>query len=152
MRMPIHLFRPLTSLLLVWLLVCAPLPAQSNPQDAAKPAQDPRALTKPDPKQSKKLVEQAQKEETAGALEAALADYESAARFAPLDLNIARKAAELRSKLVQGYVSSAEQLAQEGNLMGATEQMAGALRIDPSNITALQQMHQFEVLGAKDQD
>src|ERR1700687_4928438 len=120
MRRCLH--QPLLALLLAWLLAC-PQPPALGAQKASATA-DSHALVKPDPQRAKKLADMGGKEETAGAYEEALAAYEEAARYAPFDVTIVSKGAALRSKLVRGYVESAERLTLDGNFQGATEQLA----------------------------
>jgi len=77
-------------------------------------------------------VEQAAKEEAAGDYIRALSDYEDAARYAPFDVTIVGKGAALRSRLLREHLDGAERMAVEGNIDGATEQLAIALEIDPA--------------------
>ena len=101
-------------------------------------------MVRPDPKRAKKLVELGTKEEDAGSYEAALSAYDEAVRYSPFDLTIVGKAAALRSKLIHAYVDNAEKLAVEGNLQGATQQLAAALHIDPNNDTLQERLKQME--------
>jgi tetratricopeptide (TPR) repeat protein len=149
-HMRYRLRRPLLALLLCWLLACPQLPAQEAQNSPG--AADSRALVKPDPKRAKKLAELAAKEEAAGAYEAALAAYEEAARYAPFDVVIVSKGAVLRSKLVQAYVDQAERDAIENNLQGATQQLAAALHIDPSNGVVFERLQQMEAMHAAAKD
>jgi hypothetical protein len=137
--------RPLRVLLLSWLLACPQLPAQGLPSGAA--ADDLHAMVKPDPKRAKKLLELGSKEEAAGAPEQALAAYDQAARFAPFDVNIVGKAAELRSKLVQAHVDKAEQLTVKGDFLQASEELASALEIDPTNTILLERLKQVDSMS-----
>lgn len=150
-RMLPHLRKPFLALLLSWLLACPPLPAQAPPQLPTTPV-DPRTMVKPDPKRAKKLVEFGEKEEASGAYDIALAAYQEAARYAPFDVTIVNKGAALRSKLVRAYSDSAERLALEGNLDGATEQLAAALHLDPSNQTVLERMQEMEAMQTQSKD
>jgi tetratricopeptide (TPR) repeat protein len=145
-----HLHPPLLAVLLSWLLACPPLPAQ-GPQNASNSA-DSLGQVKPDPKRAKKLMSAGTREEAAGDYEAALADYEEAARYAPFDVNIVSKGAALRSRLVRGYTENAERLSLEGNLQGATEQLAAALHIDPTNTTVLERLRQMEAMRTQAKD
>jgi hypothetical protein len=131
----------LPAFVLATLLACPSLPAQS-PQSSA--ASDPHAMVKPDPKRAKKLVEAAAKEEQAGSYEAALAAYDEAVRYAPFDVTIVAKDTELRAKLVHGYVDGAEKAAINGDLQGATQQLAAALHIDPNNDVLVERLKQME--------
>lgn len=142
-----RLLSPLTSLLLTGTLLSPSLPAQI-PQDSLPKQNQDRSLVKPDPKKAKKLAEQAAKEEAAGDYVAALSDYEEAARYAPFDVNLVGKAAALRSRLLREHVDSAERLAVEGNLDGATLQLAAALEIDPGNPAVLERLQQMGSMKA----
>jgi type II secretory pathway component GspD/PulD (secretin) len=142
-----HIHRPLPAILLSWLLACPNLPAQSAQQ--ASTSEDPHAMVKPDAKRAKRLVELATKEEATGAFEAALAAYDEAVRYSPFDVTILGKAAALRSKLVQGYSDTAEKLAVEGNLQGATEQLAAALHIDPTSDILQERLKQMQSMRSE---
>jgi tetratricopeptide (TPR) repeat protein/uncharacterized protein YjdB len=141
-RMRRRFHQPLLALLLCWALACPQLSAQEK--QTVSGADDPHALVKPDPKRAKRLVELGAAEEKAGSYEAALAAYDEAVRYAPFDVTIVGKAAALRSKLIDGYAANAERLAVEGNLQGATQQLAAALHIDPSNDILLERLKQLE--------
>lgn len=149
--MPLRLLKPFAALLLFGLLAYPSLPAQGASQGPTEP-KDPRTMVKPDPKRAKKLVEFGEKEEASGAYEVALAAYEEAARYAPFDVTIVSKGAALRSKLVRGYSDNAERLALEGNLEGATEQLAAALHLDPSNRTVFERMQEMEAMRTQSRD
>jgi type II secretory pathway component GspD/PulD (secretin) len=131
-----------TALLLSWALACQSLPAQ-DPQGPAAKREAERSFVKPDPKLAKKLVEQAAKEEAAGDYIRALGDYEDAARYAPFDVTIVGKGAALRSRLLREHLDGAERMAVEGNIDGATEQLAIALEIDPGNPAILERLQQI---------
>ena len=103
-------------------------------------------MVKPDPKRAKKLTDLAAKEEQAGAYEQALAAYDEAVRYAPFDVTLVAKDTELRSKLVHGYVDGAEKSAVEGDLQGATQQLAAALHIDPHNTVVAERLRQMEAM------
>jgi len=151
MRRPLHACLPF---LVCWLLACPSLPAQSNAQNmqsGAAPA-DPRAMIKPDPKRAKKLVEFAEKEEASGAYEEALAAYQEAARYAPLDVAIVSKGAALRAKLVRGHWDNAERAALEGNLDVATQEMAAALSLDPSDKNVLDRLQEMQAMRTQSKD
>jgi Flp pilus assembly secretin CpaC len=137
-----RLRRPLLALFLSGLLACPTLPAQNQPATANP--DDRRAMVKPDPKRAKKLVELGTKEEEAGSYEAALAAYDEAVRYSPFDVTIVGKATALRSKLIRALEDEAERLAIEGNLQGATQQLAAALHIDPNNDMLLERLKQLE--------
>ena len=135
---------PLTAaaLFLSWTLVCPTLPAQ-EPQSPNAKRDAQRSFVKPDPKRAKKLVEQAAREEAAGDYVRALSDYEEAARYAPFDVTIVGKGTSLRSRLLREHLDGAERLAVEGNMDGATEQLAAALEIDPGNPAILERLQQM---------
>ena len=132
----------ITALLLSWALVCAALPAQDPEAPTAKRDAQ-RSLVKPDPKLAKKLAEQAAREEAAGDYIRALSDYEDAARYGPFDVTIVGKATAIRSRLLREHLDSAERLAVEGNIDGATQELAAALEIDPSNPAILERLQQI---------
>src|SRR4029077_3449525 len=136
---------PLTAVAAVLLsssLVCPALPAQ-EPQSPNAKRDAERSFVKPDPKRAKKLVEQADKEETAGDHIQALSDYEEAARYAPFDVTIVGKGTALRSRLLREHLDDAERLAVEGNIDGATQQLAVALEIDPGTPAILERLQQI---------
>src|SRR5215467_7284008 len=135
------------SLLLSVALLCPCLPAQAPQQTLTKRDQE-RSFVKPDPKRAKKLGEQAAKEEASGDVIAALNDYEEAAKYAPFDVVLVGKGAALRSKLLREHVDAAEHLAVEGNLDGATLELAAALEIDPGNPALLERLQQMGSMKA----
>jgi type II secretory pathway component GspD/PulD (secretin) len=137
---------PIFVLWAVWLLAYPQLSAPA--QQGSLSADDPHAMVKPDPKRAKKLMELGTKEEASGAEEAALGAYDEAVRYAPNDRDIVARAAALRTKLVNEYVDNAEKLAIEGNFMGATQALAAALQIDPSNGNVLERMKQMQAMRA----
>jgi hypothetical protein len=134
--------KPVLAVLLSWLLACPPLPAQEQQQQTTAAAYDAHTMVKPDPKRAKKLMEVGEKEEAAGAPEQALAAYDQAARYAPFDVNIVGKAAELRSKLVQAHVDKAEKLTVKEQFLEASEELAAALQVDPSNTILMERLKQ----------
>ncbi len=142
--------KPLLAMLLSWLLACPPSPAQGGQNLASSDSS--LSLVKPDPKRAKKLTELGAKEEASGSYEEALIAYDQAARYAPFDVTIVSKAAALRSKLVRSHVGNAERLALESNLMGATQELAAALEIDPSNTIVLERLKQMEAMRAETND
>jgi hypothetical protein len=103
---------------------------------------------KPDAKRAKKLAEQAGKEQAAGDYVDALSDYEEAARYAPFDVNIVGQGVAIRSKLLQQHVDAAERLAIQGNMDGATMELAQALEIDPGNPALLERLQQLASMNA----
>jgi len=132
----------ITALLLAWVLVCPALPAQAPQSPNAKRDAE-RSFVKPDPKRAKKLLEQAVKEEAAGDYIRALSDYEEAARYAPFDVTIVGKGTALRSRLLREHLDGAERLAVEGNIDGATQELAAASEIDPGNPAILERLQQI---------
>jgi type II secretory pathway component GspD/PulD (secretin) len=143
-----HLLTRVSTLLLTGAFVCFSLPAQAPPQQTLSKRDQERSLVKPDPKRAKKLAEQGAKEEAAGNFIAALDDYEEAARYAPFDVTIVAKGAAIRSRLLREHVDAAERLAVEGNLDGATLELAAALEIDPGNPALLERMQQMGSMKA----
>ena len=130
------------ALFLSWALACPTLPAQ-DPQSPNAKRDAQRSFVKPDAKRAKKLLEQAAKEEAAGDYIRALSDYEEAARYAPFDVTIVGKGTALRSRLLREHLDGAERLAVEGNIDGATQQLAAALEIDPGNPAILERLQQI---------
>src|SRR5215469_17241351 len=148
--------RPLTfvtSLLLMVAMTCPSLSAQNPqvPQTGLMQRDQQRNLVKPDPKRAKKLAEQAAKEEAAGDSVAALQDYEEAARYAPFDVNVVGQAAAIRSRLLREHVDSAERLAIQGNIDGATMELAQALEVDPGNPALLERLQQLASMNEANQ-
>ncbi len=139
-------FTPITSLFLSTALLCQSLSAQT-PQNPVPVQGQERNFVKPDPKRAKKLFEQASKEEAAGDYLAALSDYEDAARYAPFDVNIVSKGVALRSRLLREHVDAAERMAIQGNMDGATLQLAAALEIDPGNPAVLERLQQMSSMS-----
>jgi type II secretory pathway component GspD/PulD (secretin) len=145
-----RLFQSLLSCLLCALLLC-PASFSQNPQNSGN-AQDDATGVKPDAKRAKKLLELGEQEEKAGKYEEALDSYDEAIRYSPFDVNLVGKAAALRSKLVQAYVDNAEKLAVEGHFLEASEQLAGALRVDPTNKTLLERLKQVDSMRDESKD
>ncbi|HWY08244.1 MAG TPA: FG-GAP-like repeat-containing protein [Candidatus Acidoferrales bacterium] len=133
---------PITALLLSWTLACPALPAQDTQGPTAKRDAE-RSFVKPDPTRAKKLAEQATRDEAAGDYIRALSDYEDAARYAPFDVTIVGKATALRSRLLREHLDDAERLAVEGNIDGATQQLAAAIELDPGNPAILERLQQI---------
>ena len=132
----------IAALFLSWALACPTIPAQ-DPQSPNAKRDAQRSFVKPDPKLAKKLLEQAAKEEAAGDYVRALSDYEEAARYAPFDVTIVGKGTALRSRLLREHLDGAERLAVEGNIDGATQQLAAALELDPGNPAILERLQQI---------
>jgi type II secretory pathway component GspD/PulD (secretin) len=147
--MHLRLCQSLLSCLLCSLLAC-PASFSQSPQNAGN-AQDPTGV-KPDAKRAKKLLEQGEQQEKTGAYEEALASYDEAIRYSPFDVTLVGKAAALRSKLVQAYVDNAEKLTVEGHFLEASEQLAGALRVDPTNQTLLERLKQVDSMRDESKD
>lgn len=122
--------------------------AAAQESKTSKGTTDPRAFIKPDPKRAQKLSDLGDKEVQAAAYEQALAAYEEAARYAPFNVVIVQKAAELRSRLVHGYVDSAERETLDGNYDQSIVDLAEALRLDASNTIVLERLKQIEALRA----
>lgn len=130
------------SLTLAGLLLFSPL---SLPQ-----SQPPQALServRPDAKRARKAAEQGEKAEAAGQWEDALSAFEEAARYAPKEIALVERAAALRSKLVRSYADRAERDALAGRLEQATETLAAALAVDPSNSDVLERLRQIKSMA-----
>jgi Flp pilus assembly secretin CpaC len=100
----------------------------------------------PDPKRAQKSLEQGDKALAADRLDEALAAYEEAARYAPLDAEIVERAAALRSKRVRLLVEAAERDALAGLLTEATEALGAALQIDPGNTIVQERLVQLKAM------
>jgi len=137
--------RTAAALLLAWVMVCPEVPAQTQTPKQNGPV-DPRAMVKPDPKRAKRLADWGMKKEAAGQYAEALAAYEEAARYAPFDVTIVNLSVSLRSRLVRGYMDDAEQRAIAGDLDGATQQLATALHLDPTNSIVQERLQQMELM------
>lgn len=109
-----------------------------------------QALTeqvRPDPKRARKAAEQGERAEAAGRLEDALASYEEATRYAPKEIAFAERAAGLRSKVLRSYADAAERDAIAGRLEQATEDLAAALAVDPSNPDVMERLRQIKSMA-----
>ena len=93
----------------------------------------PNAILRADPKRAQKLLEAGEKAEGEGNNDEALLAYDEAARLAPQNLALVGRGAALRSRLVREHVDKAEQLALQGKLPEAKEELSAAMRTDPSN-------------------
>jgi len=147
--MILHSIRPTASLLLSLLLVCLPVTAQepAAPSLAIPQKESPaQQIPQVDPKHAQKAAERGDKAAAQGRFEEALSNYDEAARFAPQDLGMVAKAAGLRSKLVRERVDAAERQALAGNFHQATEQMEGALTIDPTNAIVAERLAQMRAM------
>jgi Flp pilus assembly secretin CpaC len=146
------LSRQTISILLAILLCCAPSRAQSSAQAQSSPPQTAPNETqlemspRPNPKSAKKLTELADKELSEGRFDEALNYYEQAARFAPQDTALIERIASMRSKLVRDHVEAAERDALAGHADVATEELAKALLIDPSNTIVTERMNQMKAM------
>src|SRR5437868_5013532 len=137
-------YRQAASLLLC-LILCSRGFAQQNsaPQLSSLPSMQP---FRPDPKRAQKLLERGDKAKTEGGPHEALLPYDEAARSAPRDQAITERGAALRSKLIRDHVDAAERLAIEGKLPQAREELATAMRIDPTNRVVAERYTQMETM------
>src|SRR5580704_2771859 len=109
----------------------------------------PRATTegvKVDPKRAERYLQDGDDAVAAGRFDDALAAYDQAAKYAPQDISIVRKAAALRSQLVQAHTDSAEQFALHGDVAKAVQEFQAATRIDPGNATVAERMAQIAAM------
>src|SRR5580658_10255886 len=145
-------FRQVVSLLLTLLLCCAEsgaqssAPAQSSPPETAPNEAQLQMAPRPNPKYAKKLSELADKELADGRFDEALNYYEQAARYAPQDTALIERIASMRSKLVRDHVEAAERDALAGHADVATEELAKALLIDPSNTIVTERLIQMKAM------
>jgi type II secretory pathway component GspD/PulD (secretin) len=128
------------ALLLYWLLVGAPLPAQVPPG-----LQSLKSIAA-DPKRAQKALERGDKAEAEGRVDEALIAYDEAARYAPQDPAIVGRSAALRSQLVRAHVENAERLGLAGNIAQATGELHLAMRIDPTNAVVAERIAQMEAM------
>ncbi len=144
--------RPILSLLLAILLCCVESPAQSSSEtQSAPPATAPNETQlemapRPNPKFAKKLSELADKALAEGNFDEALNYFEQAARYAPQDTVLIERIASMRSKLVRDHVDAAERDALAGHADVATEELAKALLIDPSNTIVAERLNQMKAM------
>jgi tetratricopeptide (TPR) repeat protein len=101
---------------------------------------------RPNPKSAKKLSELADKELAEGRFDEALNYYEQAARYAPQDTALLERIASMRSKLVRDHVEAAERDALAGHADIATEELARALLIDPTNTIVTERLIQMKAM------
>jgi Flp pilus assembly secretin CpaC len=128
--------------LLLSLMLCLSTPAQQPQLSSASP----NALVRPDPKRAKKLVESGEKAEAEGRFDEALLAYDEAARLAPQNLALFGRGAALRSRLIREHVDRAEQLALEGKLPQAKEELNVAMRIDPTSKVLAERYAQMDLM------
>src|SRR5262249_24661302 len=114
----------------------------SPPAQQASPQQ-----AHPDLKRARRAADRGEKAEAAGRLDGALTAFEEAARYAPQDMTYATRAAGLRSKLVRSYSDAAERDALASPLEQATEDLAAALAIDPTNTIILERLREIKSMG-----
>src|SRR6266851_5319228 len=100
--------------------------------------------TKEDIKQAQQLAERGDRAFAAGNMNGALADYEQAVKHAPGDAGILRRAAAVRTQVVQKLVDQAESDALDGFVVQATDLMYEALKIDPGNAIVAERLAQMK--------
>ncbi len=130
-------------------LVCALLCGPKT--DRFLLAQDSKAKPKvQDLKKAQREVQQGEKAELAGNLDAALAFYDEAAKDAPMDWGIVGHASALRAKLVQAHVDAAENAAIYGDLRKASNELRTALKIDPGNTIVAEREAQMRSMSEEE--
>lgn len=138
-------------LILCGLLLSSQTLAQAPAQKPASPppSQEPEPAQRvhPDLKRARRAAEQGEKAEATGSLDEALAAYEEAALYAPQETAYATKAAALRAKLVRSYADAAERDALASRFDQATEDLAAALAIDPTNAIVLERLREIKSMG-----
>jgi Flp pilus assembly secretin CpaC len=151
MRIAFHL-RQALSVLLAFFLCCVQSSAQSPSSTQSAPPQTApneallQIAPRPNPKSAKKLSELADKELAEGRFDEALNYYEQAARYAPQDTALIERIASMRSKLVRDHVEAAERDALAGHADIATEELARALLIDPTNTIVTERLLQMKAM------
>lgn len=121
--------------------------AQSSPPQTAPNESQLAMAPRPNPKYAKKAAEQGDKALADGRFDEALAYYQEAARYSPQDQVLVERAAQLRSKLVRDHVDAAERDALAGHADVATEELAKALLIDPTNTIVAERMKQMKAMN-----
>lgn len=104
-------------------------------------------MAHPDLKRARRAAERGEKAEAAGRLDEALTAFEEAAHYAPQDMTYGTRAAALRSKVVRSYADAAERDALASRFEQATEDLAAALAIDPTNAIILERMREIKSMG-----
>jgi len=139
--------RQALSLVLSGLLLSSQAFGQA-PKPASPPSsQEPAQREHPDLKRARRAAERGEKAEAAGRFEEALAAFEEAARYAPQDMAYATRAAGLRSKLVRSYADAAERDALASRFEQATEDLAAAMAIDPTNAIVLERLREIKSMS-----
>ena len=135
------------SLIFSALLLSSQAFGQAQKPASPAPSQEPAHQVKPDLKRVRRAAQRGEKAEAAGRLEEALTAYEEAARYAPQDMAYTTRAAALRSKLVRSYADAAERDALASRFEQATEDLAAALAIDPTNTIVLERLREIKSMG-----
>jgi tetratricopeptide (TPR) repeat protein len=134
-------------LILSGLLLFSEAFAQSQAPSSPPPSQKPSQSVRPDLKRAQRAAQRGEKAEAAGRLEEALAAYGEAARYAPQDTTHATRAAALRSRLVRSYADAAERDALASRFEQATQDLAAALAIDPTNTIVLERFREIKSMS-----
>ena len=108
-----------SAVLLLSLLLCGHVPSQVSPSPQLQ-----SEVVRPNPKRAQRAAEKGDKAGAAGRFEAALADYDEAAHYAPRDASIIERGAALRSKLVRLYAEAAERDALAQQIIAAHSRLA----------------------------
>ena len=101
-------------------------------------------MVRVDPKRAQRALERGVKAESDGKIDEALTAYDEAARYAPQDLAVVGRGAALRSRLIREHVDRAEQLAIDGKVAQAKEELDTAMRIDPTNRVVAERIAEME--------
>jgi type II secretory pathway component GspD/PulD (secretin) len=136
--------RQIVSLSLAALMLVGAPAAPLHAQSSAEQANANQGLIRPDPKRAQRAAERGDKAQAEGRIDEALLAYDEAARYAPRDVAIVGRGAELRSHLIRGHVENAEQLALAGKLAVAKEELNVAMRIDPTNRVVAERLAEME--------
>lgn len=139
--------RQALSLILSCLLLSSQSFGQAQRPASPPPSKETAQHVQPDQKRARKAAERGEKAEAAGRLDEALAAYEEAARYAPQDATYPTRAAALRSRLVRSYADAAERDALASRFEQATEDLAAALAIDPTNAVVIERMREIKSMG-----
>src|SRR5580693_9377320 len=125
----------------------SPTQAQSSSHPETAPNESLLEMSPhPNPKFAKKISELGDKALADGHFDEALNYYQQAMRYAPQDTALLERIAAMRSKLVRDHVAAAERDALAGHADVATEELAKALLIDPTNTIVTERMIQMKAM------
>jgi hypothetical protein len=107
------------------------------------------ATSQSDLKRARRAAERGEKALAAGLLDEAFAALAEAARYAPQDTRIVEAFVLTRSRVVQAHIDAAERAALANQFEQATEELAAALSIDPTNSIVAERLGQVRSMEDK---